>query len=150
MGRDWTIDTNVLYVAAELDMDAVEFLMLIRREKDIITLDFEGHIEGEYQNCFASIRSSRKPGGEFVKKWFKIIVAKGVQKFSGRLPAKGRHQLRKLRFDQSDWPFVAVCAQTESKCLVSEDSDYTDAIKQFLGEDMKVAVLRIRDSLNLT
>lgn len=149
MSRDWTIDTYVLYMAADVDYKAVEFLSRILREGHQVTFDHERHIEKEYQRCLAKVQCDRKGGSVALKKWFKTVVAKLAQKFSGEL--QGRHQAKfeELKFDPSDWPFVAVCVNTESKNLVSEDSDYTEKIKEYLQKEMKICVLSIQDSLEV-
>jgi predicted nucleic acid-binding protein len=149
MSRDWTIDTYVLYMAADVDYDAVEFLNRVLREGHRVTFDHERHIEKEYQRCLENVQHDRKGGSVALKKWFKIVVAKLAQKFSGKLQRKHQVKFEELKFDLSDWPFVAVCLKTESKNLVSEDSDYTEEIKKYLQKETKICVLSIQDSLKI-
>jgi len=147
MSRDWTIDTYVLYKAADVDYDAVEFLNQGLREKQRVTFDHERHIEKEYQSCLKKVQREKKGGGEALKKWFKTVVAKLAQKASGKLQKRHQRALEKLGFDRNDWPFVTVCSKTGSKKLVSEDSDYTKDVKRYLQLKMAINVLSIRDSL---
>jgi len=144
---DWTIDTNVLYKAASVDMNAVSFLMTIFKERHIVTFDTEGRIEREYRNCIEKTRI--EGGNELVKKWFIEVVGKLAYKFSGRLSQRHQRSLRKLAFDRSDWPFVAVCSMALSKHLVSDDSDYHDNIKSYLKSSMHINVLSTQEAADL-
>lgn len=58
-----------------------------------------------------------------------------------------------LRFDRSDVKFVAVASRTADHLLVTEDSDYTAPVKDYLISHLSVNVLslsevdmRMRDS----
>ena len=44
-------------------------------------------------------------------------------------------------------PFVAVCYHTPDKLLVAEGSDYHEAIKEYLKDEMGVQVLTISEAL---
>lgn len=147
MGKDWTIDTCVLYKAADVDYEAVEFLHRTLREKHWVTFDHERYIEKEYEKCLIKVQRERKGGSEALKKWFKTVIAKFAQKFSGKLHESHRRALEKLEFDRDDWPFVAVCSKTGSKKLISEDSHYTEDVKCYLQSKMGIDVLSIEDSL---
>jgi len=48
MSKDWTIDTVVLYKAANTDTDACFFLLNIMEKGDGVAFDFEGRIVREY------------------------------------------------------------------------------------------------------
>lgn len=146
MLKDWTIDTYVLYKAADIEGDAIELLNQIRRKRHQITLDYEGHIEKEYKEC---LQYERNFGRDFVSKWFKEVIGKFAQYCSGKLQKRHQIALQKRKFDRSDWPFVAVCSKTKSKKLVSEDSDYTENVKCYLQSEMAINVLSIRDSLEV-
>jgi predicted nucleic acid-binding protein len=39
-----------------------------------------------------------------------------------------------MKFDRSDLPFVAVAFQSKDKLLVSEDSDYTQKVCDYLQQ----------------
>jgi hypothetical protein len=149
MSKDWTIDTYVLYKAADVDYDAVEFLNRILRERHWVAFDHKRHIEKEYQDCLINAQRERKGGSEALKRWFKTVVAKYAQKYSGELQERHQRGLEKMKFDRSDWPFVAVCSRTESKNLVSEDSDYTEGVKNYLQSKMSISVLSIQGSLEV-
>jgi len=148
MNKDWTIDTYVLYRAADVDYDAISFLQKILNERSEIAFDYEGNIEKEYRDCFIKAQRERKGGSVALKEWFKQIVSKRARKFiSGTLDTKKQKDLADLRFDRSDWPFVAVCSKTASKRLVSEDSDYNEQVKNYLKSEMSIDVLPIKDAL---
>lgn len=148
VGKDWTIDTCVLYRAADLDYDAIEFLNRTRRGKHKITLDFEKKIEIEYKKCFK--KSYKKKGCEAVKKWFVAAVDKLIQKFSSNLDHRHKQDLQRLQFDRSDYPFVAVSALTLNKKLVTEDmNDYTEQIKKYLSAEFGIRVLSTKEALEI-
>ncbi len=149
MPPDWTIDTYVLYRAVDTDLPALSLLMRIITEKHLVTFDHERNIEREYQTCLKKIERERRNGREILNKWFKIVVAKFAQKFSGHLQQRHRTALARLKFDKSDWPFVAVCSKTLTKNLVSEDTDYTAEVRQYLEREMHIRVLSIQQSLEV-
>jgi hypothetical protein len=64
-----------------------------------------------------------------------------------RLPHNNHRGLLRLGFDPSDLPFVAVCYHTPDKLLVAEGSDYHEAIKEYLKDEMGVQVLTISEAL---
>jgi len=134
-------------MAADVDYDAVEFLNRVLREGHRVTFDHDRRIEKEYQKCLEKVQQDRKGGSVALKKWFKTVVNRLAQKYSGKLQGRHRVKFKELKFDPSDWPFVAVCANTKSKNLVSKDSDYTKEIKEYLQKEMKICVLSIQDSL---
>lgn len=154
MSRDWTIDTCVLYEAAETDEDANTLLLDILHKRHYISLDGEGLIEEEYRTCFKRIQFQKKDkefkykGSTLVKKWFRGIVSKRAQKtFSSKLHPRHIKELEKLNFHKNDYPFIAVCAQTENKNLVSKNGVYNKAVKKYLQEKIKVRVLSIQEAL---
>ena len=149
MNRDWTVDTCVLYKAADVDLKAIHFLGNILEDMDIVALDHEKCIENEYRKCICKITSKNAEGRTFILKWYKHIVGKLFTRFSGNLESRHKEELKKLRFHDDDWTFVAVCKRTKDKNLVSEDSDYNKKVKEYLLEKMEVHVLSIQDSLNL-
>lgn len=144
---DWTIDTWVLYKAADVDYEAIYFLYGIVRERQFVVFDHDRHIVKEYEACLRKVRRGGKGGSITLEKWFKTIVAKFAVHFSGKMQKKHQEALTKLCFDRDDWPFVAVCSRSQSKRLVSEDSDYTGDVKYYLKSSMSVNVLSIHDAL---
>ncbi|MFH0931411.1 MAG: hypothetical protein V1890_05700, partial [Candidatus Zixiibacteriota bacterium] len=119
MKPDWTIDTYVLYNAAKNDFDSITFIFGILSAKHLVSFDFEGHIEKEYRRCMK--RTEKEKGNDLLKKWFAEIVAKSAQRCCGKLNNRHKKAFQKLKFDPSDWPFVAVCANSSSKNLVAEE-----------------------------
>lgn len=148
----WTIDTWVLYKAAELDTDAINFLSTVLRHH-FICFDHEGHIEGQYESCKrrTSSRWRDYPGGTLISTWLvDVIRRKARYNYSGQLQDTHRQYLQDLAFDPSDMPFVAVCYRTPDKLLVAEESDYTSAVKVYLRERMEIQVLTISEALEQT
>lgn len=148
----WVVDTWVLYRAAELSFDAQELLLNILARHSL-AFDDRGHIEDEYLRCMR--RTERevgtRAGSRFIKQWFdKLAERKKRYFYSGQLQARHRRALERLRFDSSDMPFVAVCYRTPDKLLVSEDSDYNEAVKEYLNEEMGIQVLTIAEALSQT
>ncbi|MCS6805950.1 MAG: hypothetical protein RMM98_06295 [Acidobacteriota bacterium] len=144
--KEWTIDTYVLYKAADVEWSAIMFLGNVRKRHKV-AFDLEAHIEIEYRTCIETTQTQNKPGSELIKRWFADVVAKKARIFhSGKLPVKHEKALRELGFDDDDLPFVAVCRRTTSRLLVSEDSDYTDAIKDYLVQKMGIRVLTIAEA----
>ncbi|HPO08410.1 MAG TPA: hypothetical protein PLZ55_07060 [bacterium] len=148
MPGDWTIDTNVLYKAAEVDLPAVTFLLRILEKKEPVNMDHERRILKEYQNCLCESEKDRLGGIGVLKKWFKVIIDKHVQLRSGRLSRKQENSLRKMGFHRDDWPFVGVCARSDSRRLVTEDSDYTPEVRNYLGNEMSIRILAVSETQN--
>ena len=140
---DWTVDTCVLYEVVEAKPQATYLLMRIMLKQHRVAFDHEGRIRREYETCVRG-RENRLVG-----KWFAHVVSKLAIYFSGRLPNRHRKALEGLGFDRSDWPFVAVCSRTESKNLVSKDSDYTDEVRAYVAKEMDVTVLSIAEASGL-
>ncbi|RMG49111.1 MAG: hypothetical protein D6723_14325 [Acidobacteria bacterium] len=141
-GKEWTIDTSVLYKAAETNPYAMRFLLnILIEKKHSVAFDTEGHIQIEYRNCL------NKTNDTHIRKWYTHVIAKKAVFFSGQLPKKHKKKLlNQYKFDRSDLPFVAVCQQTGSKLLVSEDSDYTPQVKTYLGDELGIRVLTIEEA----
>lgn len=150
MKKDWTIDTNVLFEAARNNMSAVEFLAGILRKNQAVSFDIQRHIDREYQRCIKKIDSRNEheyDGRGFVKKWFVEIVSKNAQRLDGRLSHERRQHLKKLKFHDDDFPFIGVASRTESKDLVTEDTDYSEEIIGYLKSELDISVLNLKESL---
>lgn len=144
MNVQWTIDTYVLHKVAEVDLDASTLILNILLRQDKVVLDYEGHIVTEYKKCLF------KTNNELLQRWFIQIVSKSALWFSSKGLIEHKQYLEnKLDFHKDDWPFVAVCSKSKSKMLVSEESDYTNKVKEYLCNKMKVSVLSIKESLNI-
>ena len=140
---DWTVDTVVLYLAANANVDSMYLLLRILQETHGVAFDCEGHIEQEYRHCIERTRN------RLVGKWFKAAVNKLAIVLSGKLTQEHQRAVQRLGFDRDDWPFVAVCSRTESKSLVSEDSDYTGEVREYLHVQMGVCVRDVKASLEI-
>lgn len=141
--KEWTIDTWVFYRADEGDIDAAELLLSVARNHKIV-LDYEGAIESEYSRFFKSAKS------RFIAECYKLLANRGAKVFySGKLPQRHERALLRLKFDRSDLPFVAVASKSKDKLLVSEDSDYTPIICDYLSRQLQVQVLKVAQAVNL-
>ena len=141
---DWTVDTCVLYMAAEVELEAMYLLLRIMRQAHRVGMDHEGHIEHEYRQCLQAT------GDRLVEKWLRTVANSLAFMHSGKLDRRHRNALERLRFDRDDWPFVGVCSRTSSKNLVSEDSDYTEEVRAYLAHEMSVSVLSVGDAAKIT
>ena len=54
-----------------------------------------------------------------------------------------------LRFDPDDIPYVEVASVTPSGYLVSEESDYTHEICEYLEDQLGISVLTLDDAVSL-
>ena len=144
-GQHWTVDTGVLYKAADVDMDASFFLLRVLHVRDLVAFDSDGHIEREYRRCLH--RTERRGGSRLLKEWLRTVTARLAIKFSGRLAARHATAFRAMGFDRDDWPFVGVCSRTASRKLVSEDSDYTPEVRDYLSAEFGVSVLSVEEAL---
>jgi len=146
MGKDWTLDTYVLYEVADVNLAACTLILMILRQRHRVTFDHEGHIQAQYWRCIKKTRG--KPGNELLRKWLGEAVAKLGQRLSGQLETRHQKALSNLRFHADDWPFVAVCSKSASKRLVAEESDYTQEIRAYLRSEMAVHVLSIQAAVD--
>lgn len=152
MCKEWTIDTWVLYKAAEGCQNAIDLLYYIRLFKHKITLDHENHIFKEYDRCLKRIDRNIKEYTmkNIVKYWHSNIFSnKLINYYSGQLDKKHKRKFNSLKFDTSDWPFVAVCISSFNKKLIAEESDYTKDVIEYLSKSEDISILKINDCLNI-
>ncbi|MEJ7613598.1 MAG: hypothetical protein SQA66_08160 [Candidatus Fervidibacter sacchari] len=141
--REWTIDTWVLYKVDEGNFDALDFLLAVLRHHKVV-FDHERHIEQEYQRCLKRTRN------RYLEEWFKRLIARQARVFySGRLPNRHERALLRMNFDRSDLPFVGVAHRSKDKLLVSEDSDYTQQVCDYLQQQLQVKVLSLPRALEI-
>jgi len=141
--REWTIDTWVLYKVDEGNFDALDFLLAVLRHHKVV-FDHERHIEQEYQRCLKRTRN------RYLEEWFKRLIARQARVFySGRLPNRHERALLRMNFDCSDLPFVGVAHRSKDKLLVSEDSDYTQQVCDYLQQQLQVKVLSLPRALEI-
>jgi hypothetical protein len=138
---DWTVDTCILYKAARAEGEAAYFLLRIAHQKHCVAFDHEGYIERQYRRCLSATKNP------LLTQWFQAVVSSLVARHSGQLHNKHQRALEKLKFKQDDWPFVGVCSRTENKNLVSEDSDYTSEVTQYLAEQIGISVLAVEEAV---
>ena len=135
---EWVIDTEVLVHADGLDdrhdhwNHVFGLLDSIDRQSDFLAVDHEDIIRAQYD------RNINKSG--WVYKFVKKFISRGkILYVSGRLTNKVSSRLRSLRFDPDDDVFIAVATRTSTHRLVAEESDYTDAVIEYLsGEGVLV------------
>lgn len=138
---DWTIDTGILYQAAAADMDATYLLLRILRQAHNVAFDHDGHIQREYRRC---VESTSNP---LLRKWVRACADKLAVFYTGKLNSRQKQALNDLSFDRDDWPFVGVSSRTESGNLVSEDSDYTSKVTEYLSAQLGICVRDIATAL---
>jgi hypothetical protein len=140
--KEWTVDTWVLYQAEE-DWSALTLLVLIA-EHHCILFDQESHIAREYESCL------QRTGSLVLRNWLKRLRDRKAIIFrSGKLPPIHQGALLRMKFDRSDLPFVAVAFQSKDKLLVSEDSDYTQKVCDYLQQQLQVKVLSLSQALEI-
>ncbi len=141
--KEWTVDTWVLYEAGSFNYEALELLFLVGRMHKV-AFDYEGHIAREYNRC---LQRCRNP---LLGKWLENLKRRKAMVFySGKLIHRHEQALLRLKFDRSDFPFVAVASRSKDKLLVSEDSDYTDIVCDYLSRELQVQVLKVNQASNL-
>ncbi len=141
--KEWTIDTWVLYEAGGFNYEALELLFLVGRMHKV-AFDYEGHIAGEYNRC---LQRCRNP---LLGKWLENLKRRKAAVFySGKLHHRHEQALLRMKFDHSDFPFVAVASRSKDKLLVSEDSYYTDKVCESLRRELRVQVLKVHQASNL-
>jgi hypothetical protein len=140
--KEWTIDTWVLYWAEE-DWNALTLLVLIA-EHHCILLDQEGHMAREYEICL------QRTGSLVLRNWLKRLRDRKAITFrSGKLPSIHKRALLRMKFDRSDLPFVGVAYRSKDKLLVSEDSDYTPQVCNYLQQQLQIKVLSLPQALGI-
>ena len=141
--REWTIDTWVLYKVDEGNFDALDFLLAVLRHHKVV-FDHERHIEQEYQRCLKRTRN------RYLEEWFKRLIARKARVFySSKLPNRHEKALLGMNFDRSDLPFVGVAYRSKDKLLVSEDSDYTQKVCDYLQQQLQVKVSPLSQAIKL-
>ena len=66
-----------------------------------------------------------------------------------QLPNRYEQALIGMKFDRSDLPFVGVAYRSEDKLLVSEDSDYTPQVCNYLQQQLQIKVLSLPQALGI-
>lgn len=97
-------------------------------------------------NIIAFFDMAKSP---FITSCYRLLAGRGAKVFySGKLPKRHEKALLKLKFDRADFPFVAVASRSKDKLLVSEDSDYTKAVQDYLQQHLQVQVLPVKEALD--
>ena len=140
-GRVFTIDTEILKAAT--DDDDERYGQAIGLCEDIaeahrIGLDHDDAIHREYAPWLNA--------SKYLTKWYWKIRNRGRACFChGCLPAPHTSCLLEgLKFHDDDLKFVAVAYNSGHGILVAEESDYTDAVREYLAQELRVTVFSIR------
>jgi predicted nucleic acid-binding protein len=135
----WVVDTWVIENCNDFSgntcLDCIGFLSAIL-EKGLLCLDTEQEIEKEYYRYI-------KPRTFLSRWWQEMVKEKGqIRYFSNKLSNKHEQELLiNLKFDESDIKFVGVASKTKHNLLVSGDSDYTEAICNYLCHELSITVI---------
>jgi hypothetical protein len=126
----FTVDTQIVMIGNGMSdiAQTPAHLQLIGHFDDAVflALDKGGQIRSEYE---------RKMGTESVgRKWLaNLAVHDRIRMHDlASLPKKAKVELDKAHFHQTDRKFVRLAMATESKCLVAEESDYSNAVVKVL------------------
>lgn len=142
-GCEWVLDTWVLRTAENRNDDRrYDALKLLFEIEDNHSIAVNQKIVEEYQRHL-------RPRTCVSKWWSKMSkVSEKISFKGGGLPRnKKSYLLNNLGFHQKDIPFVTVAYQTNPKLLVTEDSDYTDSIKDYLNSKLGIVCLPVREAL---
>lgn len=98
----------------------------------------------EYEICL------QRTGSLVLRNWLKRLRDRKAIIFrSGKLPSIHKRTLLRMKFDRSDLPFVGVAYRSKDKLLVSEDSDYTQQVCDYLQQQLQVKVLSLSQALKV-
>src|SRR5260370_19949340 len=89
-------------------------------------------------------------GGSHAGQWVRITLARADKTMwrTGKVPHRHKQVLlTELAFDPSDIVFVGVAYQSSDRIIVTEDSDYSTAVKTYLSDEMGISVLSINEAL---
>ncbi len=140
---EWVIDTQILEIASAgddpLTLPAAALLHAIL-ERHYLALDAEQEIFAEYS------RHLRR--GTLAAEWWRQLTLRGkLVSRSNKLTNAQRRALTRLKFDTTDWKFVGVASRTPSRLLVAEESDHWQPdVAHYIQNDMRIALLRVRDA----
>ena len=139
MKRRWVVDTRVLAKCNDTDcvdcVDCTGFLHKLLIEGKLC-LDPEEEIVTEYNRYI-------KPRSYLFWWWHKMIGQAGHLSYcSSKLSIKHKNRLvNDLGFHDDDIKFVGVATRSADKLLVSGDSDYNQAICEYLMNEFGVRVM---------
>jgi hypothetical protein len=145
---DCTIDTTIIGKSAQGDLDCIEIVNRVTRNR-MIVFDNTDKILTEYTNCIDRAKRSRNPGWETMQKW--ITTLRNCNKMRIVYPnfsRKEEQELTNLKFDRTDWIFVKSCKASQAKQLIAIESDYTPEIKCFLTSNHSIIVYTIDECIN--
>ena len=127
---DWVIYTDVLVRAEGFDerhdhwFNINDLLGIIRQSDHYFVMDYGGAIKEQYRKNLAA-------RGWVHRFLDKLINQAKIRYVSGKLTIRLTDRLDSLHFDSDDHIFVAVAHASRGR-LVAEESDYTDAVVNFL------------------
>jgi len=154
--RTWVLDTWLFGVVADGQRPealpdqrrraraAISLLHQIEEHEHCVAVDFKGEISAEYSRYI--------PARSLVQDWWVSMqqLAGRIYLETGDLAGQHAAQLRnRFRFHDDDVKFVGVASRTADRLLVSEDSDYTVEVKEYLKEELGITVLSLEEALEL-
>jgi len=142
---EWVLDTWLLEIAQdpfnEASLRALTLLEEIK-SRHRIGVDFEYRILREY---FRYARADSHVG-----QWLRVIIGRSdkVVWRAGNVASERKNKLlNDLGFDRADLVFVGVAAEGPDKVIVSEESDYSEPVRDYLAREMQVRVLSVGEAL---
>jgi len=145
--REWVVDTCVLRISQDphdpRSLDALALLHLIKAS-DRLAVDHGRAIVKQYMK--------HVPPKSHAGQWLKSMLSRAdkVIFYPACLCARHRSALSALHFDPDDLVFVATASESVDKKLVSEDSDYSQTVMQYLEQNLGIHVLSIKESTQTT
>ncbi len=136
---DTCILVNANYQDCEKAFPFLELLIMIKKEHEIC-LDTKGEIWREYEKNGLYKGFS----GEWYKNMQRANKIKYVKKTIGK---KSKNELLKMKFDPDDIKFVAT-AYVCGKRIISDDTDYSEEIVNYLLEKMEIRIFCSRSRLD--
>jgi predicted nucleic acid-binding protein len=141
-----TVDIQVIMFGTGMSPDGrrchQEFLKEFK-ERVFLALDREKQINQLYENRLGA----QSPG----KIWLANILARGrFRDFPlGKLSRGCRVKLEAEHFDPDDLKYIRLAIATPSKCLVTEDDDYTSSVCKLLRKEEKIHVCTAESACEL-
>jgi hypothetical protein len=144
---EFVLDTCSIKIAENpCNPRSLETLALLHEIKSHhkIALDHGRSILKEY---FRNLNGNSHAG-----QWVRITVARADKTMwrAGKVPQ--RHSqvlLAELKFDPSDIVFVGVAYETADRIIVTEDSDYSTEVRNYLSCEMGISVVSVSEALEL-
>jgi len=143
----YTVDSNIIGLAVRGDTDAALLLFSIKRKQCQVVFDNTNEIYEEYDRCIHRAELKRLVGSELMRNWLKHILNYSTW-ISGNLTIRQKGHLTKIKFDPTDWKFVAACAFSQDRSLIAQESDYCHEVRSYLNSEFQISVMDIEQSIH--